>query len=109
MGPNTKYQSAPQRDSFDEPAPSYTQAPPSYQAEASQRDPMLGGARDEDDNLPDDFKVHILSTFDRAMQADFSLVRWLRRRGHFTHPDAVRSQGVRHSVCATIFPAVQEI
>lgn len=53
MGPNTKYQPAPQRDSFDE--PSYSQAPPSYQAEAS--DPMLGAPRGEDDNVPDDFKV----------------------------------------------------
>lgn len=61
MGSNTKYQPAPQRDSFDEPSPSYTQAPPSYQAEASQNDPMLGTPRDEDDNLPDDFKVIILS------------------------------------------------
>ena len=53
MAGNTKYQAAPQRDSFDE--PSYSQAPPSYQAEAS--DPMLGGPRGEDDNIPDDFKV----------------------------------------------------
>lgn len=53
MAANTKYQPAPQRDSFDE--PSYSQAPPSYQAEAS--DPMLGAPRGEDDNVPDDFKV----------------------------------------------------
>lgn len=53
MAASTKYQSAPQRDSFDE--PSYSQAPPSYQAEAS--DPMLGAPRGEDDNVPDDFKV----------------------------------------------------
>jgi len=55
MAANTKYQAAPQRDSFDEPSPSYTQAPPSYQAQSS--DPMLGGPRGEDDNVPDDFKV----------------------------------------------------
>lgn len=55
MPANTKYQAAPQRDSFDEPSPSYTQAPPSYQAQSS--DPMLGGPRGEDDNIPDDFKV----------------------------------------------------
>ena len=61
MAPNTKYQPAPQRDSFDEPSPSYTQAPPSYQAEASYNDPMLGGPRGEDDNVPDDFKVCELS------------------------------------------------
>lgn len=53
MAANTKYQPASQRDSFDE--PSYSQAPPSYQAEAS--DPMLGAPRGEDDNVPDDFKV----------------------------------------------------
>lgn len=56
MAANTKYQPAPQRDSFDE--PSYSQAPPSYQAEAS--DPMLGAPRGEDDNVPDDFKVREL-------------------------------------------------
>ncbi|KAK4690760.1 protein lifeguard, partial [Lecanoromycetidae sp. Uapishka_2] len=54
MAANTKYQAAPQRDSFDEPSPSYTQAPPSYQAQSS--DPMFGGPRGEDDNVPDDFK-----------------------------------------------------
>jgi hypothetical protein len=50
---NAKYQPAPQRDSFDE--PSYSQAPPSYQEQNSQS-PLLGPARTEDDNLPDDFK-----------------------------------------------------
>lgn len=49
MAANTKYTAAPTRDSFDE--PSYSQAPPSYQAE-----PVMGEARSEDDNLPDDFK-----------------------------------------------------
>ncbi|KAL8941046.1 MAG: hypothetical protein Q9211_001983 [Gyalolechia sp. 1 TL-2023] len=53
MAANTKYQAAPQRDSFEE--PNYTQAPPSYQAEAS-RDTLLGQPRGEDDNVPDDFK-----------------------------------------------------
>ncbi|KAL8790083.1 MAG: hypothetical protein Q9213_000785 [Squamulea squamosa] len=53
MSANTKYQTAPQRDSFEE--PNYTQAPPSYQAEAS-RDTLLGQPRGEDDNVPDDFK-----------------------------------------------------
>lgn len=52
MAANTKYQPAPQRDSLDEEA-GYSQAPPSYQADA----PQPGEARDEDDNLPDDFKV----------------------------------------------------
>ena len=54
MSANAKYQAAPQRDSFE--GPNYTQAPPSYQAEAS-RDPVLGQPRGEDDNVPDDFKV----------------------------------------------------
>jgi len=49
MAANTKYAPAPQRDSFEEPG--YSQAPPSYQAE-----PLIGEARGEDDNLPDDFK-----------------------------------------------------
>lgn len=55
MAANTKYQAAPQRDSFDE--PNYTQAPPSYQAESSRPDNLLGAPRGEDDNVPDDFKV----------------------------------------------------
>ena len=55
MVANTKYQAAPQRDSFEE--PSYTQAPPSYQAESAQHNDLLGGPRSEDDNVPDDFKV----------------------------------------------------
>ena len=55
MAANAKYQAAPQRDSFDE--PNYTQAPPSYQAEGSTHDNLLGAPRGEDDNIPDDFKV----------------------------------------------------
>ena len=55
MAANAKYQRAPQRDSFEE--SSYTQAPPSYQADSDQNQNLLsGGARGEDDNLPDDFK-----------------------------------------------------
>lgn len=57
MAANTKYQAAPQRDSFEE--PNYTQAPPSYQAEAS-NNTLLGQPRGEDDNVPDDFKVSYL-------------------------------------------------
>lgn len=49
MAAQTKYTPAPQRDSFED-VPS--QAPPSYQAE-----PLMGEARSEDDNIPDDFKV----------------------------------------------------
>ncbi len=55
MAANTKYQPAPQRDSFEETG--YTQAPPSYQAEAHSNDGLLGAPRGEDDNVPDDFKV----------------------------------------------------
>jgi hypothetical protein len=47
-----KYQPAPQRDSFE--GQSYTDAPPSYQAE-----PLLAPPRTEGDNIPDDFKVCI--------------------------------------------------
>ncbi|MCJ1231666.1 hypothetical protein MMC12_008345 [Toensbergia leucococca] len=55
MAGNTKYQPAPQRDSFDE-QPNYSQPPPSYQAESHNNDALLGAPRGEDDNIPDDFK-----------------------------------------------------
>ena len=51
MAANTRYEPAPQRDSFED--RQYTQAPPSYQATADNPAPP----RSEDDNLPDDFKV----------------------------------------------------
>ncbi|KAH7081152.1 inhibitor of apoptosis-promoting Bax1-domain-containing protein [Paraphoma chrysanthemicola] len=53
-----KYQNIPQRDSLDEAAPGYSQAPPSYSAEANDPNEALlrGVPRGEDDNLPDDFK-----------------------------------------------------
>jgi len=55
MAGNTKYQPAPQRDSFDEPG--YSQVPPPYDAEASTQAALLGGVpRSEGDNVPDDFK-----------------------------------------------------
>ena len=75
MAANTKYQPAPQRDSFDE--PSYSQAPPSYQAEAS--NPILGAPRGEDDNVPDDFKVRntLLNTHSLVMFTDSHIVRRL--------------------------------
>jgi len=51
----TKYQPAPQRESFEE--QSYQQPPPSYQATAAgPSDGLLGAPRSEDDNVPDDFK-----------------------------------------------------
>jgi len=53
-----KYQNVPQRDSLDEAAPSYSQAPPSYETQANDPQEALlrGVPRGEDDNLPDDFK-----------------------------------------------------
>ncbi|PYH48871.1 Bax inhibitor-1 family protein [Aspergillus saccharolyticus JOP 1030-1] len=51
MAANTRYEPAPQRDSFEERA--YTQPPPSYQATA---DYSQAPPRGEDDNVPDDFK-----------------------------------------------------
>ncbi|KAF1816090.1 bax inhibitor family protein [Eremomyces bilateralis CBS 781.70] len=64
MAPNTKYQPVP----VDEPLESsYSQPPPSYQAESS--DPLA--PRTEDDNLPDDFKfggVVAEATLDIRMQ-----------------------------------------
>lgn len=64
---NTRYQPAPTRDSFDEQqAPSYTREPPSYQATSGggggnlidDDEDILGSGRprEEDDNVPDDFK-----------------------------------------------------
>jgi hypothetical protein len=55
MAGNIKYHAAPQRDSLEE--QHYSQAPPSYEAEASTQAALLGGVpRSEDDNIPDDFK-----------------------------------------------------
>jgi len=68
MAANTKYQPAPQRDSFED--SSYSQAPPSYQQEDSHA-ALLGAPRSEDDNLPDDFKfggVVSEATLDIRMQ-----------------------------------------
>ena len=60
MAATAKYQAAPSRDSFDE--EQYTQAPPSYQdnPSGSSAPEVVGGygtPRQEDDNVPDDFKV----------------------------------------------------
>lgn len=57
---NAKYVPAPQEDPDN--APSYSQAPPTYQAEAeaagaaSDEARLFGGPRSSEDNLPDDFK-----------------------------------------------------
>ena len=53
MAANARYEPAPQRDSFED--SSFTQAPPSYQATAEP------APRSEGDNLPDDFKVWLIS------------------------------------------------
>ncbi|KAJ9653797.1 hypothetical protein H2198_007086 [Neophaeococcomyces mojaviensis] len=56
MASSTKYQPAPQRDSFEE-QPSYSQAPPLYQPGSNPADADYGSTRrSEDDNVPDDFK-----------------------------------------------------
>jgi hypothetical protein len=58
MSSNTKYQPAPQRDSLDNTA-MYSQAPPSYVDEPSASNDqaaLLGGPRNSEDNVPDDFK-----------------------------------------------------
>jgi len=57
MASKAKYQPAPQRDSFEDEmaSGSFSRPPPSYQAEAAQEG-LLGAARTEYDNLPDDFK-----------------------------------------------------
>jgi protein lifeguard len=52
MAANAGYQPAPQRDSLEEPA-SFSHAPPTYEATAE-------SPREEDDNVPDDFKVGLL-------------------------------------------------
>jgi hypothetical protein len=67
MAANTKYQPAPQRDSFE--SNSYAQPPPSYQQDDHAA--LLGAPRSEDDNLPDDFKfggVVSEATLDIRMQ-----------------------------------------
>lgn len=96
MAANTKYTPAPQRDSFEEqqqPQPQgYTQAPPSYQAE-----PLLGEARSEDDNVPDDFKACYNSQEHECnILTKMLLVRRLRGRGDPTHSHAIHPQGLRH-------------
>jgi hypothetical protein len=57
MTGNNKYQPAPQRDSFE--GQSYTDAPPSYQADDQAA--LLGpeGVAASRDAIPDDFKVRI--------------------------------------------------
>jgi hypothetical protein len=57
MSSTTKYQPAPQRESLD--TAMYSQAPPSYNDEptaANDQAALLGGPRNSEDNVPDDFK-----------------------------------------------------
>jgi protein lifeguard len=58
MAATAKYQRVSAED-HDDVGSSYTQAPPSYQAESASQG-LLGAPRTENDNLPDDFKVCIL-------------------------------------------------
>jgi len=58
MSNTVKYTPAPQRDSLDD-SPNYTQAPPSYNdapSSSQDQDALLGGPRNSEDNIPDDFK-----------------------------------------------------
>jgi hypothetical protein len=58
MSAHVKYTPAPQVDPDDH--ADYTQAPPSYQGEASSandQERLFGGPRSSEDNIPDDFKV----------------------------------------------------
>src|SRR2546423_8180328 len=93
MAANTKYQAAPQRDSEE---PSYTRAPPSYQA-AGPSDGLFGAPRDEDDNVPDDFKVHSLQqVIPKHSPLTCATVRRDRRRSDPRHSHAIHPQGLRH-------------
>lgn len=74
MAANTRYEPAPQRDSLDD--PSYSQAPPSYQATAVPAEPA---PRSEDDNLPDDFKV---CTHHAIWRAYTQLEGWKLTKSH---------------------------
>lgn len=71
MASTTKYQPAPQRDSFEE--SSYSQAPPTYQAPGPSN---VGGdygttpRRSEDDNIPDDFKVSLSQAIQPSTMVD---------------------------------------
>ena len=59
MAGTTKYTAASQRDSLDDTA-HYSQVPPPYVDEPSSsadNAALLGGPRNSDDNIPDDFKV----------------------------------------------------
>lgn len=58
MAANARYEQAPQRDSFEE--GQYTQPPPAYHDEAEVPGEMPGTPRNEDDNVPDDFKVWVI-------------------------------------------------
>lgn len=94
MVSNARYEPAPQRDSFEE--PSYSQAPPSYQATAEP------APRTEGDNLPDDFKVWFsLADFNPRIAMDIDKIAVWRQRGGGNHrdSDAVRSQGLFNLVC----------
>ena len=55
MANNSRYQSVPTQDTYRDDEPQYSQAPPSY-SQADEQSPVLGEARTEDDNVPDDFK-----------------------------------------------------
>ena len=99
MASSTKYQPAPQRDSFEE--GNYTEAPPSYQAESSSNNhPAPGAPRQEDDNIPDDFKVRIPKH--ARISTDIHHIVWRLGCGsHITDSHAVYSEGLRYPVSFT--------
>jgi hypothetical protein len=91
MAANTRYQPAPQRDSFDERP--YNPAPPSYEATAE-------GPRTEDDNVPDDFKVcgRLFLKIGSGLILTIYSVRRHGLGGYSSHPYAVHPQGLLHPV-----------
>lgn len=104
MAANTRYEPAPQRDSFEdrpEDRP-YTQPPPSYQAAGE----MPGTPRSEEDNLPDDFKVSLSREYAGEMLMR-PTVRWHSSGGDASYPDAVHPQGIRDLVSIPPSPSNQ--
>ena len=116
MSGTTKYTPAPQEDP--DAHIDYTQPPPSYQAESSaaqDQDLLLGGPRNSEDNIPDDFKVgfpflraaprydHIklpplplLCDDTQPSVADHLLVWRFRRRSDCRDPQPIHPQGLHH-------------
>ena len=71
MATHAKYTPAAQVDPDEH--DDYTQAPPSYQAEASSANDeerlFAGGHRSSEDNIPDDFKVKLFPTSPKIQES----------------------------------------